>query len=122
MKISEAESRIMDVLWEKSPRTADDIAEIVGPTQSWTMATVKTLLNRLMKKEAISAEKQGRKFHYSPLLSAEAYKRAESQSFLDRMFDGKFSSMVTHFSSSQDLSADDVSALKDILKRLEDDQ
>ena len=83
MRISAAESRVMDVLWARSPMTADGIAEIVMSSQDWTTATVKTLLNRLLNKEAISAERQGRRYLYRPLVTRDAYVQVESQSLLE---------------------------------------
>ena len=66
MKISAAESLVMEAVWRRSPLAAEEIAaEVAGP-QGWTEATVKTLINRLLKKQALSATRDGRRFLYSP--------------------------------------------------------
>ena len=119
MSISAAEQHVMEVLWDSSPRTADEIVEILEARHDWKRATIKTLLNRLLTKGAITAEKDGRKYSYSACITRESYLRAESTGFLDRLFDGKLSAMVSHFSSSGQLGPEDVRELKAVLERLE---
>ena len=67
--ISDAESDVMQVLWRKAPRSAEEVIEALAATRDWQDATVKTLLNRLLNKGAIRAEKDGRRYLYAPLLS-----------------------------------------------------
>jgi len=87
--ISEAESHVMQVLWRSHPLSAEDVVQILMQQQDWQEATIKTLLNRLLKKGAIEAEKQGRRFLYSPILQQDQWIHSESKGFLDRMFNGK---------------------------------
>lgn len=122
MKISSAESLVMDALWRCSPQAAEDIAAAVAPAQGWTEATVKTLINRLLKKKAIAADKDGRRYLYRPLVAREAYVGAESQSLLDRLFDGRLAPLVSHFSESGRLSAQDVADLRRLIEGLDDDR
>ena len=68
MQISEAESVVMDVLWRRHPLGAEDVVLALADRQDWQEATIKTLLNRLLNKGAISAAKDGRRYLYSPLL------------------------------------------------------
>jgi len=122
MRISGAESQVMEALWEQSPRTAEEICQTVGPEQGWSEATVKTLLNRLLKKDAVAAEKDGRRFLYRPLLSREAYVQSESQGLLDRLFDGRLAPLVSHFSQQSQLSAEDIAELKRVIEALDHDR
>ena len=71
MQISEAESVVMDVLWQRSPLAAEEVVAALAPHQDWQEATVKTLLNRLLNKGAIAADKDGRRYLYRPLLRRE---------------------------------------------------
>jgi len=71
MAISEAEAVVMDVLWHAAPRTAEEILAEVGPAQNWQEGTVKSLLNRLLRKKAVHAERDGRRYLYTPLLTRE---------------------------------------------------
>ena len=72
LAISEAESRVMDVLWQQAPRTSEDIVAALLPT-GWHEKTIRTLLNRLLGKGAVSAQKEGRRYLYSPLLRRETW-------------------------------------------------
>ena len=122
MKVSAAESVIMEALWRESPRAAEEvIAEVAGP-QGWSEATVKTLINRLLKKGAIAAAKDGRRYLYRPVLARTAYVAAESQGLVDRLFGGRLAPLVSHFSENRKLSAEDIAELKKLIEELDDDR
>ena len=122
MAISEAEAIIMDVLWRAAPRTAEEILAEVGPAQNWQEGTVKSLLNRLLKKHAVRAERDGRRYLYTPLLSRELYVSQESKSLLDRLFGGRVAPLVAHFSEQRKLTKKDVAQLRKLLQELDDEQ
>jgi predicted transcriptional regulator len=122
MAISEAEAIIMDVLWRAAPRTAEDILAEVGPAQNWQEGTVKSLLNRLLKKNAVRAVRDGRRYLYTPLLSREHYVSQESKSLLDRLFGGRVAPLVAHFSEQRKLSKKDIAQLRKLLQELDDEQ
>ena len=69
MAISESEAIVMQVLWERAPRTAEDVVAALAHT-GWAEPTIKTLLNRLLNKGAVAAHKDGRKYHYAPCCCA----------------------------------------------------
>lgn len=121
IQISEAESRVMQVLWERSPRSADEVIAALADT-GWAEATIKTLLNRLLNKGAVEAGKNGRRYLYSPLIERDAWMLEESRSLLDRLFDGKVAPLVAHFSQHRKLSKSDVAELRQLLKELDDGQ
>ncbi|WP_424681522.1 BlaI/MecI/CopY family transcriptional regulator [Frateuria sp. YIM B11624] len=121
MSISEAESTIMEVLWRQAPRSAEDILAEVAPRQGWQEGTVKSLLNRLLKKEAIRAERDGRRYLYTPLLSREKYVSQESKGLLDRLFGGRVAPLVAHFSEQRKLSKKDIAELRRLLEELDDE-
>ncbi|HQR88651.1 MAG: BlaI/MecI/CopY family transcriptional regulator [Caulobacter sp. 12-67-6] len=120
MRISTAESQVMKALWARSPLSADEIIAALPADQDWADATVKTLLNRLLKKDAIAAERDGRRFLYRPLVAQGDYVHAESQGLLDRLFDGRLAPLVAHFSQREKLSDQDVADLRRLLESLED--
>lgn len=120
MRISTAESQVMKALWAKSPLTAEEIIAALPDDQDWADATVKTLLNRLLKKDAVAAERAGRRFLYRPLVAQGDYVHAESQGLLDRLFDGKLAPLVAHFSQREKLSDEDVAELRRLLESLDD--
>lgn len=120
MRISAAESLIMEALWRASPLSADDIAAAVAADQNWSDKTVKTLLNRLLTKKAIGAERDGRRYLYSPLVERSAYVQDESRGLIDRLFDGKLAPLVSHFAETNQLSAEDIAELKRLIAELDD--
>jgi len=120
MQISEAESVVMDVLWRRHPLGADEVAAALASQQDWQEATIKTLLNRLLNKGAIAAERDGRRYLYSPLLKREAWVLEESRGLLDRLFDGRVAPLVAHFSEQRKLSRKDIAELRKLLEELDD--
>jgi len=122
MSISEAEAVVMDVLWRQAPRSAEEILAELGPTQGWQEGTVKSLLNRLLKKKAVKAEREGRRYLYAPKLTREQYVSQESKGLIDRLFDGRIAPLVAHFSEQRKLSRRDVADLRKLLEELDDEQ
>jgi len=122
MRVSSAEGIVMEALWRKQPLSAEDVVADVAGEQGWTDATVKTLLNRLLSKGAIAADKDGRRYLYRPVLKREDYVLDESTSLIDRLFDGRVSSLVTHFSEREKLSADDIAELKRLIAELDNER
>ncbi|MBO9687467.1 BlaI/MecI/CopY family transcriptional regulator [Roseateles chitosanitabidus] len=117
--ITEAEAEVMEVLWRSSPLSAEDIAAALAERQDWQLATVKTLLNRLLKKDALVAERDGRRFLYAPRFPRAEWAHNESLSLLDRLFGGSLAPLVSHFSSQRKLKASDVKALKQLIEDYE---
>jgi BlaI family transcriptional regulator, penicillinase repressor len=111
MKISDAESVVMEALWRRSPLAAEEIAAEVARPQGWTEATVKTLINRLLKKKAVAAAKDGRRYLYSPLAARADYLAQQSHGLVDGLFDGLLAPLVSHFSQTRKVSAEDVAEL-----------
>lgn len=117
--ISEAESLVMQQLWAHSPQSADAIHEALGKQSGWQVATVKTLLNRLLKKGAIQASKDGRRFLYEPLLDRDQWLLQESSGLLQRLFGGRVAPLVAHFSQHRRLSARDLRELRQLLQEID---
>ncbi|GHC00124.1 BlaI/MecI/CopY family transcriptional regulator [Thermomonas carbonis] len=121
MQVSEAESVVMEVLWLRSPLAAEDIVSTLADSRDWQEPTIKTLLNRLLNKGAIAAEKDGRRYLYSPLLKRADWLMQESRGLLDRLFDGRVAPLVAHFSEHRKLSRKDIADLRKLLEELDDD-
>jgi len=92
------------------------------PNGKWQESTVKTLLNRLLKKGAISARKDGRRYLYSPVLKRKQWLSNESTGFLNRLFDGRVAPLVAHFSQQRKLSKNDIAEIKRLIQELDDEQ
>ena len=121
VQISESEAKVMEVLWEESPLAAEQVVARLAASESWQATTVKTLLNRLLKKEAITAEAEGRRYLYRPSVSREAYVSQASRSLLDRLFGGKVAPLVSHFAEQRKLSKRDIAELRRLLDELDRD-
>ncbi len=117
--ISEAESRVMQVLWQNAPLSADAIIQALADQTDWQEKTIKTLLNRLLRKNAIEARRDGRRYLYSPLLRREDWQAEESRSLLDRAFDGRLAPMLAHFSRHEKLSDKDIRELRQLMDAIE---
>ncbi|MCO7224357.1 BlaI/MecI/CopY family transcriptional regulator [Pleionea sp. CnH1-48] len=119
MKISDSEKYIMDVLWKSSPLTAKDIIDKLDKSLEWQDKTVKTLINRLLKKEVIGFEKQGRQYLYFPQMAESEYVEEASDSFVERVFKGNVKSLIAAFAKSEKLSQDDIKELKSLVNQLD---
>ena len=117
--ISEAESRVMEVLWQSAPQSADEVVAALRQSTDWHEKTIKTLLNRLLAKRALSAQKDGRRYLYSPLLQREDWQARESRSLLDRVFGGSLAPLLVHFSQHEKLSPRDIAELRKLVEAID---
>ena len=120
MQISEAESAVMEVLWQRQPLSAEDVIAALADSRQWQEATIKTLLNRLLKKGALRATRDGRRYLYAPVLKRQAWMLGESQGLLERLFDGRVAPLVAHFSEHRKLSRKDIAELRKLLEEIDD--
>ncbi len=117
-RISDAEHTVMEVLWTQSPLTANAVADSLEGHQDWTLATVKTLLSRLLGKGAVAAEAEGRRFLYRPVIARSAYVTGESRRMVDRLFGGKLSPLVAGLAAQEALTAEDIAEIEALLREL----
>lgn len=114
-QISDAEWKIMKILWESSPMTASEVLTKLDNSK-WKATTVKTLLSRLVKKEALGFEVNGRTYNYYPLINEEECVKAESKSFLKKVYDGGLKVMFANFLEMEDLSEEELEELRGLLE------
>ncbi len=117
-RISEAEHAVMEVLWDRGTASASEVCEAVCEKRDWSLATVKTLLSRLVQKNAIASRPDGRRFLYTPQIQRADYVGGESRRLVDRLFGGRAASLVAHLAETEALSEDDVSEIEALLKEL----
>jgi BlaI family penicillinase repressor len=115
--ISDAEWEVMNVLWAQSPMMANDVVDRLAGRKGWSPRTVKTLLNRLVGKGALEFEARGNRYLYRPAVSRDQCVRAESRSFLSRVFGGSAGPMLVQFVSQADLTPDEIAELQRVLKQ-----
>ena len=122
MSISDSEAVVMEVLWQRHPLGADEVVACLAERSDWAEPTVKTLLNRLLNKGAIRAERDGRRYLYSPVLEREAWVARQSEGFVERLFGGRVAPLVAHFSERGRLSQADIDELRRLIGELDDGQ
>ncbi|MBL9130785.1 MAG: BlaI/MecI/CopY family transcriptional regulator [Verrucomicrobiaceae bacterium] len=114
--ISESEWAIMEALWESSPQTASEVTKTLRASMNWAENTVRTLLTRLVEKGALkTSENASGTRTFIPAVKREACVRAESQSFLDRIFGGAAKPLLVHFAQNSKLTAEEIKELKKLL-------
>lgn len=107
----------MQAVWESAPLTANDVIDRIADKNQWSPRTVKTLLNRLVKKGALGFRAEGKRYWYSPKVSRDECVRRESRSFIERVFAGEAGAMLAHFVSQTPLTADEIQQLRRLLER-----
>lgn len=117
-RISEAEQAVMEALWQRSPLTAQEVCEEVCGPRGWSLNTVKTLLSRLVTKQAVATEPDGKRFLYSPRIAREAYVGGESRRLVDRLFGGRAAPLFAHLAEADALTEDDIAEIEALLQEL----
>ena len=119
IEISKAEFEVLEAIWQTHPTSANEIIERLNQHKPWHDKTVKTLLNRMVKKGAISFEKEQRSYLYSPLLERDSDTLKESQSLIERLFSGRIAPLVAGFAKTEQLSQRDIDELKQVIAKWE---
>lgn len=110
-KLTEAEGKILEVLWEKPNQTMMEVTHALQEDTGWSKHTVTTLLKRMMDKGTVAMDCTGPARRYSPAIGREAIMRLETRSLLDRLFSGKASLLVSNLVEDGELSREDIEAL-----------
>lgn len=114
--ISESEWAVMEVLWDNSPQTAPSVARVLQESTGWAENTVRTLITRLVEKGALAiADGDAVPKLYAAAVKREACVKAESESFLGRIFQGAAKPLLVHFASTARLTPQEVRELKKLL-------
>lgn len=116
-QISEAEFEVMKVVWKSAPINTNEITGQLLKTTSWSAKTIQTLIKRLVTKGALTYEKQGRVFVYTPLVKEDEYINQESNTFLKRFYDGDISAMLSAYLENNQLSETEIRHLRSILSK-----
>ena len=116
-QISEAEFEVMKIVWRSAPINTNEITERLLKTTTWSAKTIQTLIKRLVTKGALTYEKQGRIFVYTPLVEENEYINQQSNSFLDRFYDGDISAMLSTYLENNQLSETELQHLRSILSK-----
>lgn len=116
-QISEAEFEVMKIVWKYAPISTNEITERLLKTTAWSPKTIKTLIKRLVTKGALSYEKQSRVFVYTPLVKENEYIKQESNSFLERYYNGDITAMLSSYIENGQLTEKEIKTLRSLLDK-----
>lgn len=116
-QISEAEFEVMKIVWKYAPISTNEITEKLVKTSSWSPKTIQTLIKRLVTKGVLTYEEQSRVFVYTPTVTENEYIDKESNSFLNRYFDGDITAMVSAYLDNDRLSEAELDTLRTLLSQ-----
>ena len=114
-QISEAEFEVMKIIWKYAPINTNEITERLLKTTAWSPKTIQTLIKRLVTKGALTYEKQGRVFVYTPLVGQNEYVSQESSAFLNRFYNGNISAMLSSYLENHRPPEEEIGDLRAIL-------
>ncbi len=116
MKLTKAEWQIMNALWEQHPATARQVMEQLPAGVQWAYTTIKTMLSRLVDKEAVSEAKQGNTSVYDPLVSQRKARLSAFRSLVDQAFDGAMGPLVHFLAEEEQLTPKQKKELATLLQ------
>lgn len=119
VKISDSEWEIMRVIWTLGQTTAQEITQILADSMDWKPATIKTLLGRLVKKEVIWTEQEGKKFIYHPAVSEMETVRSATENLFSHICAKMIGETIADLVEEATLTQEDIN---EILKQLEQKQ
>ncbi len=120
VKLSEAEWKVMNLLWEKAPQTMMQLTSHFKDTTGWTKHTVMTFLKRMEEKDAVYYEEGGRAKLYYPKVDRKEAVLQETEEFLEKVFEGRMGLMLNSMVEQQALSREEIAELHEILRRAEE--
>ncbi len=121
VNLSDAEWKIMNLLWERAPRTIMELTNALKPETGWTKHTVISFLKRMEEKKAVHYEDGEKAKLYYPDLEREEAALQETEDFLDRVFQGKMGMMLNTMVQQRALSREELKELHKILDQAEKD-
>ena len=116
-RCTEAEWKIMEVLWESAPRTMSEITKALEPTTGWTRHTVITLLKRMQEKGTVAVDESGDVKRYTPLMTQEEASTQQTKKFLSHVFSGKASLLINHLVDSGEITLKEMDELMDMMRK-----
>ena len=116
INISDAELEVMKVIWsKKAPLTSLDICEAFDG-KGWKKTTIGTFLTRLVEKGALYAEKQGKLYYYTPLISQKEYSKLQTKNLISSLYNGSVKDFAVSLFKEQKISDDDIKELRAIFE------
>ncbi len=115
--ISESEWVVMEYLWENPLATITEIRKALS-ANGWSDSTIKTLVRRLVSKKAVAINDEEPVFRYKPLLSKNECRLKETKNFLNRVYNGSVSMLVTNLASESNLNEKETAELLSLIEKM----
>lgn len=106
----------MDVVWDRGSATAAEVVQVLADEKRWHPRTIKTMLNRLLRKGALAHRTEGNRYVYFAKLSREACLKRASRTFLDHAFAGDALLAMVHLAKTARLTPQDIARLRKLLQ------
>lgn len=119
LKISDSEWEVLRVLWANPQSDSKTVCEILGESKGWQNSTIKTLLGRLVKKQALSTIKKGNKYYYSPLVSEDSVIVSATETLFSHICAKKIGQTIAEMIEQAPLTAADYQLLQEVLSKKE---
>src|ERR1700744_4663461 len=116
VELTEAEWSVIKAIWENEPCTAPAIQEILFKPTGWTYSTVRTLMDRMVAKGVLKAKKEGKLTIYQSAVTRAQAQQGELIYALKHAFNGALTPMVQCLLETNDLDADELSKLEEMIK------
>lgn len=115
-QITDAECEVMKILWARKECPSSEIVKQLTETMDWSPKTIRTLLNRLVQKEAVGINKDEsrRAQMFYPLVSENEYLQSETKSFLQKLYGGAIKPMLANFLQEKKLTEQEINELKQL--------
>ncbi len=120
INLTPAEWRIMECLWERAPQTGREVTQSMEHAVGWSRSTTLTLLKRLVDKGIVRCDTEGTKNTFSPTVRREDAAQAETETFLDRVYQGSLSMMVSAMTQKKAISKEEIDELYELLRQMEE--
>ena len=117
MQISDAEWQVMKIIWMQGEQTSTDLIKVLEKRFSWSKATIQTLLARLVEKECLTREKQGKSFIYSALLTQEDSKKLLVQDIKDKVCSRRIKQLLADLIKECDFTLADLEGLEEVISK-----
>lgn len=117
IQLTDAEWKIMEVLWDSAPRTMAEITKTLEPDTGWTRHTVITLLKRMQEKGSVEVDESGNVKRYYPRVTREQASHEQTQKLLSRVFSGKASLLLHNLIDSGEMTVDEMQEVLDLLRQ-----
>ena len=114
---TEAEWKIMELLWNRAPRPMSEITKELEPATGWSRHTVITLLKRMQEKHTVAVDESGDVKMYSPLITREEASQMQTKKLLNRVFSGKASLLINHLVDSGEITLKEMDELMEMMRK-----